>query len=160
MTLKEFEAEPGKIPLHEFLALCHRWTERVRIRVVMGDGWLKFEEAAHLGGEWVLTDNAFAEEDGKWPELERLLKYYAEAPVWNIVARLFQPLTHLMNRKAGKTGDLVGTAIEVHVHYEDIREGFLAEKDAIRRRKRREYRQRAKNRPEVKMEEVSGDAAD
>lgn len=138
MTLKEFEAEPGKIPLHEFLALCHRWTERVRIRVVMGDAWLKFEEAANMGGEWVLTDNAFAEEDGKWPELERLLKYYADAPVWNIVARLFQPLTHL-NRKAGKTGDLVGTAIEAHVHYEDIREGFLAEKDAIRRRKRREY---------------------
>ncbi len=152
MTLKEFEAESGKIPLHEFLALCHRWTERVRIRVVMGDAWLKFEEAANLGGEWALTENAFAEEDGKWPELERLLKFYADAPVWNIVARLFQPLIHLMNRKYGKTGDLAGTVIEAHVHYEDIREGFLAEKDAIRRRKRREYRQRAKERAKANDE--------
>lgn len=146
MTLEEFDEESGKIPMHEFLALCHRWTERVRIRVAMGDAWLKYEEAANLGGEWVLTENAFAEEDGKWPELERLLKYYADAPVWNIVARLFRPLIHLMNREYGKTGDLVGTVIEAHVHYEDIREGYLAEKDAIRRRKRREYRQRAKER--------------
>lgn len=49
-------------------------------------------------------------------------------------------------------GDLVGTVIEAHVHYEDIREGFLAEKDAIRRRKRREYRQRAKERAEANDE--------
>lgn len=151
MTLDEFEKADGKLPLWKFLASIHRYTERVQIDVVMGDAWLKFEEAGRMR-EFSLTDNAFRKDGREWPELPRLLKYYADAPVWNVVARMYTSICHT-EKGYHKSGQFVGTMIVAHVHYADIREGYLAEKNEHRREKRREYKQRAKER----AREANGD---
>lgn len=78
------EGDSG-IPLWKFLKLCHGYTELVGIYVV--------SKGTRKPGFW-LTSNAFREAaenentDVRWPEVERLLKYYADVPVWNICCEL------------------------------------------------------------------------
>ena len=76
-------------------------------------------------------------------EQGRLLKYYKDVPVWNLVVWT----DGFYSSEKGRT---MYMGIEAHCYYKDIREGWLAEKDAERKAKRAEYRKRRK----LKAEEV------
>lgn len=129
---KEYE-----ITVEMLLNLVHTYTTRIIISVVMGDAWRSFPETKRMH-DFKLTNDRFGyiskartakdhEESEK--ERDRLLKYYGDCPVWNLTTSLsydWQNSTYV-------------PAIEVHCHYRDIRDGWLAERAEIKREKQREY---------------------
>lgn len=125
------EPNEYEITVEKLLNVVHSYTDPIRISVVMGDAWLSCGEAKHMHGffltECLTNDNN--------EERERLLKYYKDVPVWNLV--VWTDGTY-----SSKRGRALYMGIEAHCHYKDIREGFLAEREDIRRQKRREYRKR------------------
>ena len=85
MTINEWQNDligECEIPLWKFLRITHYYTERVGIYVVSGDDWQKGDH------DFWLTEDVFKGiRQGQYvAELERLLKYYADVPVWNVCA--------------------------------------------------------------------------
>lgn len=70
-------------------------------------------------------------------ELERLLKYYADVPVWNVCAEWTQD-----GLRGNGNGHNAVTWLTARCHYRDIREGMAKEKADRRREQRREYERR------------------
>lgn len=131
--------EVGKyeITLEKLLNIVHSYTDPIRINVVMADAWLKYDEAKHMH-DFCLTEHyTWRNHD----ENERLLKYYKDVPVWNLC--VWVDGSYPSNK-----GRAVYMGIEAQCHYEDIREGWLAERKDIRKQKQRDYRKRRAERKE------------
>lgn len=133
MTIDEWRNEKlgeHHIPLWKFLRITHYYTERVGIYVVSGDNWQKGDH------DFWLSQDVFAGiRKGKYQaELERLLKYYADVPVWNVCAEW----THVELTASGNGRGAV-TWLTARCNYDDIREGLAREKADRRRAQRREY---------------------
>lgn len=128
----------GEITIEKLMNVVHNYTDPIRIRVVMGNARLTCDEARrrrdfYLTERYSYTDRV---------ERERLLKYYKDVPVWNLVVWM-ECDQYSKERRAIYTG------IEAHCHYRDIREGYLAEQADKKREKRREYRKRKKMQAET-----------
>ncbi len=126
-----------EISIEKLLKITHSYTDPIRIQVVMGDAWLTCEEAKHMRSFELVHcyRNSGFDEDKK--TYERLMKYYKDAPVWNLTVWVDGTYHTPKGREL-----LMG--IEARCHYKDIREGWLSEREDIRREKRKEYRRRRK----------------
>lgn len=130
--MAKFEYNEYEIPLSKFFKIIHRYTERIKIYVVAD------HEAIKDGVKCVdfyLTRNAYESED----EAERLLKYYGDAPIWNVHVEISTVWDDIFTFNKGKfcCASIVG-----NVHYSDIREGYLREKADRRKEQQRQYRKR------------------
>lgn len=133
MTVNEWlndRIDECQIPLWKFLRIIHRYTERVDIYVVSGMEGFK----DNVKDFWLTTDVFKEEKGGGQPELERILKYYADVPVWNVCSEW----GHEYLPCAGK-GRRAVTMLTSRCHYKDIQNAFKAEKADKRREQRREY---------------------
>lgn len=126
-----------EITVEKLLAVVHTYTDPIRIHVVMGDAWLTCEEAKYMRDFNLVKCYRNSGDDEDTKEKERLLRYYKDCPVWNLVVWADGPYSSPRGRQF-----LCG--IEAHCHYKDIREGWLAEREDIKRAKRREYYKRKK----------------
>lgn len=133
MTIAEWKDDKlaeCEIPLWKFLRITHYYTERVGIYVVPGDNWQKGDHDF-----WLSRDVFNGIRTGKYvSELERLLKYYADVPVWNVCAEWTHEDLH-----ATGNGRAAVTWLTARCHYNDIRAGLAQEKADRRRAQRREY---------------------
>ena len=120
-----------EITIERLISLVHSSTDPIRIEVVMGDAWRDFTLTRCLRKYY---DTA---------EVERLMKYYKDVPVWNLT-------TWIDGSFPTSKGRALYMGIEARCHYKDLREGWLAEQNDIRREKRREYRRRKKAESEDK----------
>lgn len=160
MTLEEWREKDCKMPLWQFLRTIHYYTELVKIYVVIGDAWLDDYKAGKkrrdLSDFW-LTENAFegVRGGGDYSEVERLLNYYADAPVWNICGEFTtRPYydNHFTFDKKHMQGRQITSCITARVHFRDIRDAYYREKADIQREKRREYNRKRKEEMAVKRE--------
>lgn len=145
MTIQEWRDEKlgeHHIPLWKFLRITHYYTERVGIYVVSGDNWKAGDH------DFWLSRNVFKgiRSGAYQAELERLLKYYADVPVWNVCAEWTCD-----DYPGGINGRSAVTWLTARCHYDDIRAGLAQEKADRRREQKREYeqRRRAKKREQV-----------
>lgn len=128
-----------RITVKKLLNIVHRYTERIKIRVISDRK--SIEDKVR---EFYLTDNFCRNQE----ETDRVLKYYAEVPVWNL---------HIeFDEQPVPSGDVhchvVAASIVANCHYSDMREGFLTEKEDKRKEQQRErqrrYRKRVKEQKE------------
>lgn len=136
MTIQEWREEKlgeHHIPLWKFLRITHYYTERVGVYVVSGDNW---QPGDH---DFWLSRNVFKGiRSGEYlEELERLLKYYADVPVWNVCAEWTNE-----DMYASGNGHTAVTWLTARCNYDDIRAGLAQEKADRRREQRREYERR------------------
>ena len=78
--------------------------------------------------EFFLTENFSKSQE----EIDRILKYYADVPVWNLH-------TEIDNEYLCQKGNFVVVSIVSNCYYKDIRDGYLLEKSDIRKAKATEY---------------------
>ena len=128
----------SEITIERLMNVVHSYTDPIRIKVVMGDAWLKCDEAKHMHDFYLTERYGYTDV----AEGERLLKYYKDVPVWNLVVWMDCDL-------CSKNGRAIYTGIEAHCYYRDIREGYLAERADIKRESRREYYKRKKMQAET-----------
>lgn len=121
------ECNDYEITASKLLKVVHRTTERIKIRVVSDAAMIV--DRQH---EFYLTEN-FASRD----EMDRVLKYYGDTPVWNIHVKFDYAFDYSKGRG-------VIAAIVANCYYSDIREGFAREKADKKRARRREYYRRRK----------------
>ena len=149
MTIQEWREEKlgeHRIPLWKFLRITHYYTERVGIYVVSSCKWQPGERAF-----WLSKDVFKGIRTGQYQsELERLLKYYADVPVWNVCAEWTND-----GLRADGNGYSAVTWLTARCHYCDIREGLAQEKADRRKEQKREYerRRREKKREQVDSEQ-------
>lgn len=143
MKVDEWKEKDHKLPLWQFLGSIHWFTELVKIHVVIGDAWI--DEDRRLS-DFYLTENAFRGVfQGDYSETERLLEYYADAPIWNVCATFTSfPYDHHGYDGKRLEGHHVTSCIVAHVHFRDIRDAWYREKADIQRRKKNEQRQKRK----------------
>lgn len=123
------ECSEYEITVEKLLKIVHHYTEKIVIHVV-SDKEMILDGAK----EFDITRN-FSESQ---EEMDRVLKYYADVPVWNLTAGFESE--YLPDRK----GKHIVCYIKAHCHYRDAREGFLREKEDLRKERRKEYRRRRK----------------
>ena len=148
MTLKEWKDSEYKLPLWKFLRSIHYYTERVMIYVVIGDAWLEEEKNGNkrIHDFW-LTEDAF---EGIWnndySEVERLLEYYADVPVWNVCGEFTEKPYGDHCKWNGKriNGRHITSCITARVYFRDIRDAWYREKANIQRMKRAERNKKKK----------------
>lgn len=135
------ECKKDEITIEKLLEVVHSYTDPVRIIVIMGDAQLKFAEANYMH-DFRLTDHC------RWTdteEVERLMKYYKDVPVWNLTVWVDGPV-------CTDRGRTFFAGIEARCHYEDIREAYLREKEDLKRERKREanrrYREKQKEEEE------------
>lgn len=138
VTLKEWETKLYALPLWQLMRVIHKYTVRLRVDVIIGTEYVNHPRLHNFA----LTNDAFHGFNGvsgreKTKEIERLLKYYADVPCWNISADLEQVPGYMMGARY-HGGYCVTPVIVARVHYKDIEEGYLREKKDIRCAKRRE----------------------
>lgn len=73
--------ECGKyeITLEKFLNFVHHWTEKMAIKVIIGDTWIENKKIKGIKNlhDFYLSEDAWADKDF-------LLRYYADVPLWNL----------------------------------------------------------------------------
>lgn len=121
------ECNEYEITVQKLLKVVHRSTERIKIHVVSDIEMFK-DNRRH---EFNITEN-FSENES---EINRVLKYYGDVPVWNIHV-------DIDNAYSNHKGRFSVVSIVANCYYSDAREGFLREKDDLRKAKRREYNRR------------------
>ena len=124
------------ITVEELISVVHRYTDPIRITVVMGDARFNYPEAKRMHNFELV--HCFR---GDTQEEERLLKYYKNCPVWNLTVWG----DGFFNSEKGKQ---LLFGIEAHCYYKDIREGYLAEKADLKKARQREYRKKRKGETE------------
>ena len=124
-------SEKYSITIEKLINIVHTSTCPIRIEVIMRDAWLTCDEA-HRMHDFYLIDRfqKYRESDKKAEE--RLMKYYKDVPVWNLTAWIDDIYT--------PTGNAMFYGIEARCYYKDIREGWLAEQNDIKRERRKAYR--------------------
>lgn len=127
------ECNEYEITVEKLLNVVHRYTEKIVIYVVSDSEMI--QDRVH---EFYITRN-FSESQ---EEIDRVLKYYGDVPVWNLTVECEGEYVHGMKGK-----HIVGY-IKAHCYYRDAREGFLREKEGLckerRKERRKEYRRRRK----------------
>lgn len=123
-----------EITVSQLLKVVHRWSELIKIYVISDDAMHEDNRR-----EFYLTENLSENQE----EIDRVLKYYADVPVWNIHATIENVYDIIRNGKS-RNGNFAVAAIVVNCYYADVREGFLREKEDMRKTKRKEYNQRRK----------------
>lgn len=124
------------ITVEELISVVHKYTDPIRITVVMEDAWLTYPEAKRMRNFELV--HCFS---GDMQEEERLLKYYKNCPVWNLTV-WGDGFFYSDNGKQLLFG------IEARCYYKDIREGYLAEKADLEKARQREYRKKRKGETE------------
>lgn len=117
------ECDEYEVTIDKLLKLVHHYTEKIVIHVVVGKEGLQDNVR-----EFDLSQNASSSKE----EMDRLLKYYADVPVWNLHVGIEDSFVYGLHGRF-----IVGTVV-VNCHYKDIKESYLLEKNDIRRAKRRE----------------------
>ena len=123
------ECNEYEITVEKLLKIVHHYTEKIVIHVVSD-----MEMIRDGAKEFYITRN-FSESQ---KEMDRVLKYYGNVPVWNLTAGFESEL--FTDRK----GNHIVCYIKARCHYRDAREGFLREKEDLRKERRKEYRRRRK----------------
>lgn len=121
------ECNDYEITISKLLNVVHRSTVRIKIHVVSDAAMI-----ADRQHEFYITENFSKSRE----EMNRVLKYYGDTPVWNIHIEFDNELAY--------PGRGVIAAIVANCHYSDIREGFEREKADMKKAKRREYYRRRK----------------
>lgn len=129
------EPNEYEVTIERLIKLVHAYTDPIRIHVVM-DGHGKFDEVKNMH-DFDLVDRFFKGSRQNDKEMDRLMKYYKDVPVWNLT--VWTDGTYITDK-----GRTISMGIRANCHYSDIREGWLAEQNDIKREKRREYRRRKK----------------
>lgn len=121
-----------RITIENLLYVVHAYTDPIRIEVVMGDAWTKYDEAKRMH-DFCLVERYKRDGTSESQAIQdRLLKYYKDVPVWN--------LTVWVDNSISNRGRATYYGIEARCYYEDIRNGWLAEKADIKRAKRKQRR--------------------
>lgn len=129
------ECKYNEITVEKLFNVVHRYTEPIKIYVVAG-----VEGCQDKVKDFYITQNFAKSQE----EIDRVLKYYADVPVWNL---------HIdfegVRCKNGEVncGGLIASIV-ANCHYKDVREGYLREKEDIRKAKRKEYRKKKKSKGE------------
>lgn len=123
------ECDEHEITVEKLLKVIHNSTERIKIYVVAGG--VTSEDRVR---SFYLTED-FAESQ---EEIDRVLKYYGDVPVWNIHVEWDDKTCY--SSKGIVKGRHVVASIVANCHYRDIRGGYLSEKEDIRKAKRRKQR--------------------
>lgn len=126
------ECDEYEITVSKLLKVVHRYTERIKIYVVGDEESIKDKVK-----EFYLTEDFSKNEE----EIDRVLKYYADVPVWNLHVSVEQAYSVRYQNSASK-GVFTVASIVANCHYQDIREGYLREKEDIRKAKAKAYRER------------------
>jgi hypothetical protein len=122
------------ITIEKLLNIVHSYTDPIRINVIIDNPGLIYEEAIRMK-DFALTSCLKRDNE---TETERLLKYYKDVPVWNLT--VWHDFTYFDNGDY-RSGFAYG--IQANCYYSDIRNGYLAEKVDIAKKKRKEQRQKA-----------------
>ena len=125
------ECKYNEITVEKLFNVVHRYTEPIKIHVVGG-----IEGCQDKVKDFYITENFAKSQE----EIDRVLKYYADVPVWNL---------HIdFDGVRCKSGEVscrgLIASIVANCYYKDVREGYLREKEDRRREKRKEYRERKK----------------
>ena len=128
------ECKETEITIKKLYYVVHRYTEPIKIHVVSGA-----EGCQDKVNDFYITKN-FAESQ---EETDRVLKYYADVPVWNL--HIEYDCKRCSNGNVNCVG--VFTSIVANCHYADVREGYLREKEDIRKAKRKAQREKRKDQP-------------
>ena len=123
-----------EITVDKLLKIVHSYTEKVKIYVVGGAEACKDGVRAHY-----LTEDLFKSKE----ETDRVLKYYADVPVWNLHVSV-ESADFIRWYDNKNKGTFMVASIVANCHYKDIREGYLREKEDIRKAKAKAYRERRK----------------
>ena len=127
------ECNQYEITIGRFLNIVHNYTDPIRINVIVEEERVTCPEAKHIHS-FKLVDHLTPYDR---EEINRLLKYYKDVPVWNLCVWTEQDCEY-------QKGRYIRMGIEAQCHYRDIREGYLAEKADVAREKRKQYRKRKK----------------
>lgn len=114
-TGKSFRPTP-----QQFIDFTHKSTERMAIYVIV-DNYTEIEKIKGLKRmkNFYLTQDLNSEK-------ERILKYYGNAPLWNLHVDFSTWCGHTSGAKYNYSG--LGYVLVANVHFSDILEGFLREK--------------------------------
>lgn len=125
------ECKYYEITVEKLFNVVHRCTEPIKIKVIAGAEGLQDKVK-----DFYITENIAKSQE----EIDRVLKYYADVPVWNLHIEFDEMIC-----KTGKVNckSLIASIV-ANCHYKDAREGYLREKEDIRKEKRKEYRERKK----------------
>lgn len=121
------ECKEYEITVENLLKIIHRNTERIKIKVIAS-----YEGTKDGVREFFLTENFSKSQE----EIDRILKYYANVPVWNLHTEIDNKYLFCESQK----GNFVVVSIVANCYYKDIRDGYLLEKSDIRKAKAKEYR--------------------
>ena len=125
------ECKYYEITVEKLFNVVHRSTEPIKIYVVAGAEGLQDKVK-----DFYITENIAKSQE----EIDRVMKYYADVPVWNLHIDFDE-----MRCRTGKVicNSLIASIV-ANCHYKDVREGYLREKEDVRKQKRKEYRERQK----------------
>ena len=109
----------------QFYEFVHEWTERMAIKVIIDIANFDTTQPGlkRLSDFYLTTDLK--------KDKERIFKYYGDAPLWNL---------HVDWRSAHTVGDFyrgMTYTLVANVHFSDIMEGYLKEKEDIKKDKRK-----------------------
>lgn len=121
------ECNEYEITVEKLLKVVHQYTEKIVIHVVSDSEMIK--DRRH---EFDITRN-FSESQ---EETDRVLKYYGDVPVWNLTVEYECEYLH------GMKGKHIVCYIKARCYYRDAREGFLCEKEDLRKERQKKYRRR------------------
>ena len=133
-------SDKSTITIEKLFNVVHSYTDPIRIKVIMADSWMTCDEAKRMR-DFELVHCYRGKEDTE--TYERIMRYYKDCTVWNLTV-------WVDGEYITPKGRTISMGIEARCHYKDIREGWLAEQNDIRREKRRAYRQKAKGKKNEK----------
>ena len=125
------ECKYNEITVEKLFNVVHRYTDPIKIRIVPD-----IETFQDKVKEFYITENFAKSQE----EIDRVMKYYADVPVWNLHIEF--DATRCKSGEVNCRGLIA--SIAANCHYKDVREGYLREKEDRRREKRKEYRERKK----------------
>lgn len=140
--LETANKEEQQVTIATLFKLVHRWTERTKIYVVAGD----VEGVEDGVRSYYLTESLSQSQE----EIDRVLKYYADVPVWNLHVEFDNEYTALP-----RNGRCIVACIVANCYYKDVREGRLREKEDIRKGKAKaRYRKKKAQEGRTQYEQI------
>lgn len=130
------ECKYNEITVEKLFNVVHRYTEPIKIHVVGG-----IEGCQDKVKDFYITENFAKSQE----EIDRVLKYYADVPVWNLHIEF--DATRCKSGEVNCRGLIA--SIGANCHYKDAREGYLREKEDNRKAKMKDYRKRRKEKCEL-----------
>ena len=125
------------ITMRQFLKCFHKYTEWVDIKIV-NDEFTEYRNIPQY-----LSRDLFHGIDYGEQEIERLVKYYGDVPVWNVHADIESAGR---NYRDMHNGNFFTPIICGNVHFSDIKDAWFREKEDKKRNRDRQYRKMKKER--------------